>query len=79
VNSLQTLLLLVNIYNKHSHVVLYVCKPFVRFQGLTMTTTKIIVFWDIALCSLLESNRRFGVAYCLHHQGDEYAMGGIGS
>jgi hypothetical protein len=24
-------------------------------------------FWDIASCSLLEVDRRFGGAYCLHH------------
>jgi hypothetical protein len=27
------------------------------------------VFWDIAPCSLVEINRRFRGAYCLHHQG----------
>jgi hypothetical protein len=28
------------------------------------------VFWDIAPCSFVEVNRRFGGTYCLHHQGD---------
>jgi hypothetical protein len=26
------------------------------------------VFWDVAPCSLLEIDRRFSGAYCLHHQ-----------
>jgi hypothetical protein len=26
--------------------------------------------WDVAPCSLIETNRRFGGAYYLHHQGD---------
>jgi hypothetical protein len=26
-------------------------------------------FWDNAPCSLVAVNRRFGGAYCLHHQG----------
>jgi hypothetical protein len=28
-------------------------------------------FWDIAPCSLVEVDRRFRGAYCLHHQDDE--------
>jgi hypothetical protein len=28
-------------------------------------------FWDIAPCSLVEVDRRFRGAYCLHYQGDE--------
>jgi hypothetical protein len=35
------------------------------------TNTNMTVFWDVALCSLVEINRRFRDAYCLHHQGDE--------
>jgi len=27
------------------------------------------VFWDVALCSLIEVHRRFKGAYCNHHQG----------
>jgi hypothetical protein len=27
-------------------------------------------FWDIAPCSLVEVDRRFRSAYCLHHQGE---------
>jgi hypothetical protein len=29
---------------------------------------KMTVFWDVALCSLLETDRRFRSANCLHHQ-----------
>jgi hypothetical protein len=31
---------------------------------------KMAVFWDAALCSLIEINRHFRGAYCLHRQGD---------
>jgi hypothetical protein len=30
---------------------------------------KIIVFWDVAPCSLLETDRRFRGSCCLDHQG----------
>jgi hypothetical protein len=29
---------------------------------------KVTVFWDVALCSLVEIDRRFRSAYCLHYQ-----------
>jgi hypothetical protein len=29
------------------------------------------VFWDVAQCSLVKTDRRFLGVYCLHHQGDE--------
>jgi hypothetical protein len=29
------------------------------------------IFWDIAPCSLVETDRRFRGAYCLHYQNDE--------
>jgi esterase/lipase superfamily enzyme len=29
------------------------------------------VFWDVAVYSLVEIDRYFIGAYCLHHQGDE--------
>jgi hypothetical protein len=32
---------------------------------------KVTVFRDVAPCSLLEIDRSFRGAYCLHHQGDE--------
>jgi hypothetical protein len=28
------------------------------------------VFWDVALCILVEIERRFRGAYCLHNQGE---------
>jgi hypothetical protein len=31
------------------------------------------VFWDVATCSLVEIDRRFGRAYYLHYQGDRCA------
>jgi hypothetical protein len=34
---------------------------------------KVAVFWVVAPCSLVEIARRFGGAYCLHNQIDEYA------
>jgi hypothetical protein len=38
----------------------------VRFQVLAAIT----VFWDVALCSRVEADRRFRGTYCLHYQGD---------
>jgi hypothetical protein len=32
---------------------------------------KITVLWGVALCSLVEMNRRFIGVYCLHHQDDD--------
>jgi hypothetical protein len=32
---------------------------------------KIITFWDIVPCSIVEVDQRFRYAYCLHHQGNE--------
>jgi hypothetical protein len=32
---------------------------------------KMIVFRDVAPCSLVDTDRRFRDAYCLHHQGDK--------
>jgi hypothetical protein len=32
---------------------------------------RMAVFWDVVLCSLLDVDRCFREAYCLHHQGDE--------
>jgi hypothetical protein len=28
------------------------------------------ILWDVARCSLVETDRRFRGAHCLHHQGD---------
>jgi hypothetical protein len=30
------------------------------------------VFWDIASCTLVEIDQRFGGTYCLHHQGNHH-------
>jgi hypothetical protein len=30
---------------------------------------KMAVFWDVMPCSLVEIDRRFRGAFCLHHQG----------
>jgi hypothetical protein len=32
---------------------------------------KMAVFWDVALCNLVDTDQSFREAYCLHHQGDE--------
>jgi hypothetical protein len=32
---------------------------------------KMTPFWDAAPCSLVEVDRRFRGAYCLHHSGDD--------
>jgi hypothetical protein len=32
---------------------------------------KMTVFWDIALCSVVDINQCFRGTYCLHHQGYE--------
>jgi hypothetical protein len=41
----------------------------VTFQVLTVQRMK-ITFWNIAPCSLVEVDRHFRSAYCLHHKGD---------
>jgi hypothetical protein len=38
-----------------------------RFEVLT-ASMKMTAFWDIVPCSLVEVDRRFRGAYCLHHQ-----------
>jgi hypothetical protein len=35
---------------------------------------KMTVFWDVAPCSLEKIDRRFGDAYCLHQEGDEWCL-----
>jgi hypothetical protein len=45
-------------------------KEQVRFQVLTATNLQMTVFWDVALCCVVEIDRRFEGVYCLHHQGD---------
>jgi hypothetical protein len=43
----------------------------VRFEVLTAATIKMVVFWVVAPCNLVEVNKRFRGAYYLHHKGDE--------
>jgi hypothetical protein len=42
----------------------------VRIQVLTAARV-MTVFWHVVPCSLVEIDRRFRGAYCLHHQGDD--------
>jgi hypothetical protein len=42
----------------------------VQLQVLASTSVKIFVFWEAVSCSLVEIDRRFRGAYCLHLQGD---------
>lgn len=44
---------------------------FMTFQVLTAARMNMIVFWDIAPCSMAVVYRRFRVSYCLYHQSDE--------
>jgi hypothetical protein len=41
-----------------------------RFQVLMAANTKMVVFWDVASCSLVETDQYFKGTYCHHHQGD---------
>jgi hypothetical protein len=40
-----------------------------RFQVLTEASMKMVVFWVVAPCCLVEVYRRFRGACCFHHQG----------
>jgi hypothetical protein len=44
---------------------------FVRFQVFVAASMKVTFFWDIAPCSLVEVDRRFRGAYCLHKQREK--------
>jgi hypothetical protein len=43
----------------------------VRVQVHMAASMKTIVFWAIALCSLVEIDQSFRGAYCLHNQDDD--------
>jgi hypothetical protein len=43
----------------------------VRLQALMATSMKVAVSWDVTPCSLVEIDRQFRGAYCLHHQDNE--------
>jgi hypothetical protein len=45
---------------------------FMRLQILTAASMTLTAFWDIPPCSLVEIDRRFRGAYCLHHQVNTY-------
>jgi hypothetical protein len=42
----------------------------VRCQVLMASSIKMAIFWGVAPCNLLDTDRHFRGAYCLHHQGD---------
>jgi len=47
---------------------------FVRFQVLTAASMSFTVSWDIASCSLVETDRRFsGACFPQHRCGEKYA------
>jgi hypothetical protein len=64
-SDLNVKLLLLNRYNDHKYGF-----NNVRSEVLTEVTMKNAVFWDVAPCGSC-MNRRFGVTYRLHHQGDK--------
>jgi hypothetical protein len=41
-----------------------------RFQVLAETSVNVTALRDVARCSVVEIDRRFRGAYCLHHQSD---------
>jgi hypothetical protein len=47
-----------------------------RFQVLTVVGMSMTVFWDVAPCSLVYVYKRFGGAYCPHHQGTFWGIEG---
>jgi hypothetical protein len=49
-------------------------KYHMRFQVLMATSIKIVAFWDVVLCSLMEVDWHFRGAHCLHHQGNMKAV-----
>jgi hypothetical protein len=42
-----------------------------RIQFLTVASMKMAAFWNIALCSVVEVDRRFRCAYSFHYQGND--------
>jgi hypothetical protein len=45
------------------------CSPGAYALMETLSVKKMDVFWDVALYSLVETDRRFRGAYCIHYQG----------
>jgi hypothetical protein len=57
----------------HDLPFVFINQPVIRRYSLEselLTVSKMTVLWDAASRSLVEIDRRFGGAYCLHHQGD---------
>jgi hypothetical protein len=46
----------------------------VRFQVLTATSMRMVAFWDVAPCSVIDTDRHLRGVYCLHRQGDEQLL-----
>jgi hypothetical protein len=67
------------IYYKHSYAL---CANIINKSAVENIATviflimKMIAFWDIAPCILIEMDRPFRGAYCLHHQGNETRLHG---
>jgi hypothetical protein len=47
-----------------------------KYPQLVNVVIKFSVFWDVLPFSQVDVDRRFRGAYCLHHQGDEWASRG---
>jgi hypothetical protein len=58
-------------FQENQDFLLFTIYLIVRVHVLTEAIMKMMAFWGIALCGLVEVNRRFRGAYCLHHQGDD--------
>jgi hypothetical protein len=48
------------LYNRSIHTSMTI-------QVVMATSMKMAVFWDVALCSLIDISRRFGGDYCFYH------------
>jgi hypothetical protein len=48
-----------------------------NLQVFTAASMKISAFWDVARCRLVETNRRFRSAYCLHNNRSDIIPEGI--
>jgi hypothetical protein len=48
--------------------ILLTSSNWVGFEVLTAVSTKMAVFWVVALCSLVEVYKSFGGLCCPHHQ-----------
>jgi hypothetical protein len=46
------------------------CVP-CEISVLTAASMKMTVLWDMAPCTVVEVDRGFRGAYCLHHQGED--------